>query len=323
MSFYMIHLAPRRLILTNFLLAILVSPAAYPQGADNGFKATNSNPATGHQSLTGNNSTKATSEFAPTPWPPIDIDAVAAPVTSEVSCPLSSVLRGASQHAVDFASNMERFTATEVIGSTNARKDGRWNRLQSRTFNYMALVTRPRTGVVYVDESREGNVKLDAPPIRTAGLAATALIFHPQTVNDFAMVCEGMGDWHGKPSWLVHFAQKPEIPPHFQSIRVDKKLFRVKLKGRAWIAAGSYEIERIDINLLEPIPQIKLLTEYLSIEYGKVGFKRGNLSLWLPQIVDFYLDMGGHRFFNHHQLSDFLLFSVDMRQETQEPRSLK
>jgi hypothetical protein len=323
MSFYAIHVARRRSILTDFFLIILVSPAAYPQGAAKGFKTTNSNPATGHQALTSNNSMKALSEFAPTPWPPIDIDAVAAPVTSEVPCSLSSVLRGASQHAVDFASSLERFTATEVIQSASARKDGSWNRLQSRTFNYMALVTRPRASVVYVDESREGNVNLGAPPIRTVGLAATALIFHPQTINDFVTVCEGMGEWHGKPSWMVHFAQKPEIPPHFQSIRVDKRFFKVKLKGRAWIAADSYEIEHIDINLLEPIPQIKLRTEHLSIEYGKVGFKRGNLSLWLPQTVDFYLDMGGHRFFNHHQLSDFLLFSVDLKQETQEPRSLQ
>jgi hypothetical protein len=323
MPFYMIHFAPRRSILTNFILVILVSPAAYAQRAADGFKTTNSNPATGHQALTSNNSTKVPSEFAPGPWPPIDIDSVPAPVTSEAPCPLSSVLRGASQHAADFATNLERFTATEIVQSTDARKDGRWNRLQSSTFNYMALVTRPRAGVVYVDESRESNVNMGAPPIRTVGLAATALIFHPQTINDFAMVCEGMGEWLGKPSWMVHFAQKPEIPPRFQSIRVDKKFFRVKLKGRAWIAAESSEIEHIDINLLEPIPQIKLLTEHLSIEYGKVGFNRGNLSLWLPQMVDFYLDLGGHRFFNHHQLRDFLLFSVDMKQETQEPRALK
>jgi hypothetical protein len=321
MAFPSIHLSPSgRSVLSFVISAMLLCPAASPQGMPNTAKATNSAKSVRHQGVENNNFLKAGLAFTPPPWPPIDVDAAVVTVNSQVPCPLSSVLQGASQHAVEFAANLDLFTATEVIQSADARKNGGWNHLQTRAFNYMAIVTRPRAGVVYVDESREANAKSTSPPVRTEGLAVTALIFHPHTINNFAMVCEGMGEWHGKSAWMVHFAQRAGIPTNFQAIRINDRFFGVKLKGRAWIAADNYEIEHVDIDLLERIPQIRLLTEHSSIDYGSVGFTKGNLHLWLPQMVDFYLDVGGRHYFNHHRLSNFLLFSVDTKQETQEPR---
>jgi hypothetical protein len=310
----------KRSILSWITLAILVAPAAFPQSPLNEAKPTNPKQTGVGQGLARNNFVKTAAEFAPAPWPPLDVDAGPPTVTSNVPCPLSNVLRGATQHAVDFAANLEKFTATEIVQSTDARKDGSWNRLQGNTFSYLALVSHPRNGVVYVAEERAGNENFGPPPVRTAGLAAAALIFHPQTINDFGTTCEGMGEWDGKPAWIVHFAQKKEVPPHFQSIRVNNKFYGVKLKGRAWIASDNFEIVHIDTDLSEQIPQIRLLTEHTSIEYGPVGFKTGNLRLWLPQEVEFYMDVGGHRYFNHHKLSNFLLFSVDTKQETRLPR---
>jgi hypothetical protein len=259
-------------------------------------------------------------EFTPPPWPPVDVDAADPPANSEVACPQGAVLKGASQHAADFSANLDRFTATEIIQSADASKNGSWNHLQSRTYSYMALVTHPRTGAAYVDESRVASADSMPPSLRTEGLAVTALIFHPEHINEFTMACEGAGEWHGKRSWMVHFAQKDGIPVDFQVIHADDKRFGVKLKGRAWIAANDYEIEHIDVDLLEQIPEIRLLTEHLSIEYGAVGFTNGNSHLWLPQQADFYLDVGGHHYFNHNQLSNFLLFSVGVNQEVKDPK---
>ncbi len=262
---------------------------------------------------------KETLEFNPAPWPPSDVDAAMAQPDTEGACPISSILEAASRHAVELTENLERFTATEIVQTASARKDGTWNRVEANTFSYMAFLTRPRKGLVSVEESRAGSGNSTIPPLRAAGLAATALIFHPQLIHDFDMACEGRGNLNGKPLWKIHFAQKPGVPPRFQSMRVNNKLYDVKLKGRAWIAPDNFEIEHIDTDLLEPIPQIHLLTEHASIEYGPVSFETGNLRIWLPKGAEVYLDVGGRRFFNHHRLSNFVVFAVDTRQEIKDP----
>jgi hypothetical protein len=263
---------------------------------------------------------KSNAKFTPPPWPPMDVDAAELVVDSDRTCELPKVLRAASQHAAEFSANLDRFTATEIIQSANAQKYGAWTHLEARMFDYMALVTHPRSGISYIDESRVEKGLSSPPAIRTEGLAVTALIFHPQNIGGFSTVCEGLGRWHGKPSWMVHFAQKPDAPADFQVLHVADKRYPVKLKGRAWLAAGTYEIEHIDVDLLEPIPEILLSTEHLSIDYGSVAFANGNSHLWLPQQADFYLDIGNRHFYSHHQLSHFLLFSVGVQQDTKQPK---
>jgi hypothetical protein len=305
----------------SFLLwAILCSPPVLPQQISKNANAANSAESFPHRGAKNQHLAKAALEFTPPAWPPIDIDSAEPALDPEAGCSLPVVLQGASKHATDFSSDLDRFTAIEVIQSVEAKSSGAWDRVQTRTFDYMAIVTRPHAGIAYVDESRIAKGSSEPPAIRTEGLAVTALISHPENIEDFAMICEGMGEWHGKPSWRIRFAQKPERPANFQVIHVDDKRFGVKLKGRAWIAADNYEIEHIDVDLLEPIPQIRLLTEHSSIDYGAVGFTNGSSHLWLPQQADFYMDLNGHHFFNHHQLSNFLLFSVGVKQETQQPK---
>jgi hypothetical protein len=311
----------RSVSIASFLiLTLLYCPRVSPQETPNTAEAANSAESFTHRDAKNQHFAKAALEFTPPSWPPTDIDTAELALNPDVACSLPAVLQGASKHATEFSSDLDRFTAIEVIQSVESKNSGAWDRVQTRTFDYMAIVTRPRAGVAYVDESRVAKGRSEPPAIRTEGLAVTALIFHPENIDDFAMICEGLGEWHGKPSWRIRFAQKQERPANFQVIHVDDKRFGVKLKGRAWIAADNYEIEHIYVDLLEPIPQIRLLTEHSSIDYGAVGFTNGSSHLWLPQQADFYLDLNGHHFFNHHQLSDFLLFSVGVKQETQQPK---
>jgi hypothetical protein len=58
----------------------------------------------------------------------------------------------------------------------------------------------------------------------------------------------------------------------------------------------------------------------MSIDYRAVAFPKRKLQLWLPESVSFYMDVGGHRFLNRHQLSDYVLFSVDTDQQIKAPR---
>ena len=308
-----------RSVLSFLFLTLLFCPTVTPQGVANAAESKNSAISSRDQRVETGDSPKDKSQFAPPAWPPVDVDAAEVATNSKVPCPLPSVLQGASQHAVDFSEALEQFTATEVIQSGEARKNGRWNHLQTQTFKYTAVVTRPRPEVAYVDESRVAKSDSALPPVQARGLAVTALIFHPQRINDFQFTCEGMGEWHGKPSWLIHFVEREQVSVDFQVIHIDNNRYGVKLKGRAWIGADDYEIEHIDVDLLQQIPKIRLVIEHTSIEYGSVGVNDGTVSLLLPQKADLYLGVGGHHFFIHHELRDFLLFSVDIKQEVHEP----
>jgi len=152
------------------------------------------------------------------------------------------------------------------------------------------------------------------------GLVAFALVFHPYFVGDFEMACEGLGEWHGQPAWQVHFQQRPDKPARMHVFRVGGGLYPVKLKGRAWVSADTYQVVRLELDLIEPIPKIRLEAEHLAIEYRPVQFARRNPELWLPGSADLYMDFRGRRYHHRHSFSDFLLFSVDATQQIQAPK---
>jgi hypothetical protein len=264
-------------------------------------------------------------ENKPVLWPPTNVDAAVPPVATGVSCPLEVVLKGARQRVQELLDNLDRFTATEVIDFSEIGKDGRASRSLKYTFDYLAAVSLSRDGDLRFDESRKeiGRINATPIPIRTVGLAVGAAVFHPLRFDDFEITCEGLGQWHAKPAWQLHFEQRPDKPPRFQAVFDDGNWFDVKLKGRAWIATETSQIEHIDFDLLETISRIRLQTEHMSLDYHAVDFPKRKLQLWLPQSVSFYIDINGHRFLNRHQLSNFLLFAVDTNQEIKPPRESK
>ncbi len=255
-------------------------------------------------------------------WPPANIDAAIPPVAQGVSCPLDEVLKGAGQRVKELIENVDRFTATEEMDSSEIGADGRANRDLKYTFNYLAEVGPARDGDLRFEESRKqvGKYNPNPVPIRTVGLSVGAAVFHPLRYSDFAIACEGLGEWHSHPAWQLRFEQRPDKKPRFQAVFSDGNWYDVKLKGRAWISEKNSEIEHLDFDLLETISKIQLFTEHMSVDYRAVDFPKRNTQLWLPESVDFYIDVGGHRFYNRHEFTDFILFGVETAQKIQQPK---
>lgn len=261
----------------------------------------------------------------PVLWPPTNVDASVPPVEPGASCSLDKILKGTRQRVKELLENVDRFTATEVVDYDEIGRDGRSIRSLQYNFDYLADFSLGRDGDLRFEESRTENGKSNTTPlpIRTVGLAVGAAVFHPLRVDDFEMACEGLGQWHGKPAWQLRFEQRPDKQPRFQAVFSDGHWYDVKLKGRAWISPESWQIEHIDFDLLETIPRIRLQTEHMSLDYRAVEFPKRKIQLWLPQTVSFYLDVDGHRFLNHHELSNYILFAVDTNQQIQPPRQAK
>jgi hypothetical protein len=66
-----------------------------------------------------------------------------------------------------------------------------------------------------------------------------------------------------------------------------------------------------------PIPQIRLKAGHISIDYAPGKFPKGNEELWPPQSAESIWAAAG--FQRRHQLSNYLLFSVDENQKIAVP----
>jgi len=101
---------------------------------------------------------------------------------------------------------------------------------------------------------------------------------------------------------------------------VGGPLTPIALKGRAWIEESALQIVRVETDLQAPIPEIKLFAEHVDIEFGPVTFRDKKVSMWLPMTADIYLDLRGRRIRRMNAFNNYLLFSVDDRQNISAPK---
>jgi len=86
-----------------------------------------------------------------------------------------------------------------------------------------------------------------------------------------------------------------------------------------WIDANNFQVVRLETDLREPYPEVRLLAEHLVLEYGPVQFKTRNEQLWLPSSADYYRISSNRRIHRRHSFTDYVLFSVEDRQQIGEP----
>ena len=250
-------------------------------------------------------------------WDTLDVDAAVPPVDTTTPCPLESLLNSASERAKELVTVLPRFTATERMEHYEADANGKWSDPKTVTFEYVVEMQQVRPGMLVMDETRDGRRSLERFPahLATTGLPAVAMVFHPYFIGDYGMRCEGLGTWDGSSAWQIHFQQRPDKFPRLRGYHIKNDIYGLKLKGRAWIDAATFQVLHIETDLLEPVPQIPLVREHLSVDYRPVHFKKQNESLWLQQRAEVYMDYRGHRYLRRHTFSDFLLFTVDIDQK--------
>jgi tetratricopeptide (TPR) repeat protein len=283
----------------------------------------------GASALTAEESSISTSRAAalplPSSWLPPDVDEKMPPVEQGASCALEEVLEKAGKRAQAFVKNVDRFTASEFLKHEAIDKWGVAAPAETRSFDYVAAIEEPKPGLLVVEEyRRRGGSSADFPGgVATNGLPALALIFHPDNAVNFEMSCEGLARWNGKAAWQVHFRQRRDKPNTVRSYRLglDGPSYPVALKGRAWILADSFEIARLETDLIAPVPQIKLVADHTAIEYGPVQFHARDVEMWLPQSAEVYYDWRGKRVHRRHSFANYMLFVVDEKQQIAGPKS--
>jgi tetratricopeptide (TPR) repeat protein len=260
----------------------------------------------------------------PSSWLPPDVDETVPPVEPGAVCALDEVLEKTGKRVLEFVKAVDRFTANEFLKHESINKWGGAGAPETRKFNYVVAIEETRPGILNVEEYRlHGDSPVEFPGgVATLGLPALALIFHPYNAGNFEMTCEGLGRWNGQPVWQVHFRQRADKPNTFREYRVGQNgpAFPVGVRGRAMIAVDTYQILRMETDLVDKIPQIRLVADHMVVEYGPVSFRNRNVQMWLPQTAELYSEWKGHRIHRIHSFSNYLLFSVDEKQQISAPK---
>jgi len=266
----------------------------------------------------------ATALPLPSSWLPPDVDDRVPPVEQGGACVLEDVVLKAGMQAQVFVKNVEHFTASEFLKHEAINKWGMAGSPETRKFDYVVAIEELRPGFLGVEEYRGNHSSASEFPggVATNGLPALMLIFHPYNAVNFEMTCEGLTRWNGKPAWQVHFRQRKDKPNTMRAYRLgmDGPSHPVALKGRAWILADSFQVARLETDLITTVPEIKLLADHTAIEYGPVHFQKRNVEMWLPQSAEVFYDWRGKRIHRWHSFSNYLLFAVDEKQRISEPK---
>jgi hypothetical protein len=269
-------------------------------------------------------STKVATDSAPSAgirtakdgWVPPDIDAILPQVANGATCSLQDVVSNAEMRVEEFVDNLNRLTATEVIQHQTVSHSGALHHPEIQRSEYVVSATQPPEGYVHFEEFRGRSLNRSPEPssdhVAVTGAFSLLLIFHPSHVKDFQMTCEGLGTWHGQPAWQVRFEEQSN---HMSGLMINGKNYLLRQRGRAWILADSYQVGRLETDLVETIPEIRLRLQHQVIEYSPCSFANSNVVMWLPSSAEFYMDFRGHRFYRRHSYADFQLFSVKVHQE--------
>src|SRR5450631_2784587 len=254
-------------------------------------------------------------------WQPPGIDEIKPAVAPDVVCPSERVVEESGRRVDALVEDVARFAAVEDLMHQSLNEFGIPVRTETRKYNYVASISEPQPGFLAVDEYRSDKVRTAEYPdnIASTGFAVLALVFHPHMRDNFVMTCEGLGDWHGRAAWLIHFRQRQDRPNRIHSYKIDTQIYPVDLKGRAWIAADTFQIVRIESEMVKPMPEIRLLAEHEVVEYGPVPFPKKNTSLWLPKSADIYFDFRKHHSHRRHSFDHYMLFSAETEEKRKEP----
>jgi hypothetical protein len=255
-------------------------------------------------------------------WVPPDVDRSVPEVTPGATCSLSSVLSAAGKRIEELARNVDKFTATEVVEHQSVDRSGRLGPPQNRNFNYLVTMAKTRSGGLNVEEYRNGGSGPEQFPdhIATVGTPSLALIFHPHHVDDFEMKCEGLGQWRGKPAWQVRFEERTNRRNAMMVVQIGGGSFSPRLRGRAWILADSYQVARLESDLANEIPKIRLRLQHQEVEYRPVPLPDSKAEIWLPSSTEMYMDFLGRRFYRRHSFTNLKFFSVKVEQTFGDPK---
>ena len=257
------------------------------------------------------------------PWAPPDIDSREFHLAQNAACNADEILTSAQRRMNSQMQNFEKFTATEHIEHQEIDGFGKPGQVKSRNFSYIVIVDRYEGDSFFLNEDRYVNGSDPSFPtsLITEGLNNLGVaVLQPATRKNFNYQCEGLTSIRGKAAWQLRFEEKKDAARGVRNWRRDGKLYQIPVKGRAWLSSTSFDVLRIETDLVEPVQLLGLTRDHLLVDYGPVNFSSTNAVLWLPWSAEMHMELHGHRYHHMHYLTDYMLFGVDTNHKIGKPK---
>lgn len=257
------------------------------------------------------------------PWAPPDIDAAASDAVTDPNCKTDEILDGAFRRMKSSLMDFEKFTATEHIEHQQIDRYGWPGPAKKHDYAYVVFVHPLKDNSFYLEESLDGHdssPELPIPFITSRLNNLGVAVLQPFYRGRFNYSCEGLSNVRGQASWQVRFDEKQGVPGEgVRRWHRGMATFDVPVKGRIWISSINFAVLRIESDIREPVKELELTKDHLSVDYGPVKFVAGDVQLWLPWSADMYTEFKGKRYHNRHFLTDYMLFGVDTTHKIGKP----
>jgi tetratricopeptide (TPR) repeat protein len=253
-------------------------------------------------------------------WTRPDVDAQRPFLIAGAACPLPEVLKGAAARAVEFVKDVQQFTAIEDYQTVEIKPNGKLSQPFQRKFSYLVFLQQTRPDLIQSTVMRDRSFGLTSEqmggPLMDTGSPVLALVFHPVYAKDFQWKCEGLGEWRGQPAWVIHFQQRPDRPiSRLHGFETMSSEYLAPLEGLAWVTTNEDRVAHLETDLMKPLKAVELQREHFAIDYREVAFHSHPVRLWLPAVVNSYVEYRGHLYHHYHHFAHFELFWAGPKSE--------
>lgn len=230
---------------------------------------------------------------------------------------LSAILQNVGERVEGFFRDFHNTTSQEQVRQEILHRNGKVGSFLTQNFDYW-LLSYPDASQPVLEEYRtEG--KGPQPPAEagredfmlTKGFASASHFLLPAYQPESAFSLLGRQRMGGHETYVVAFAQRPEVARLQVSFRHRGTVSRALSQGLVWVDSETYQITRMQTELLNPLAKAQLDRLTTEIEYGEVHFQDAPYSVRLPRDVVVTMEWKGKLRRNRHNYSDFHLFSVE------------
>ena len=145
------------------------------------------------------------------------------------------------------------------------------------------------------------------------GFATMWLFFLPGNLRESRFRYLGQQSIEHRETYVMAFAQIPQNTGLGAVIQSGSGQCSTPLQGVAWIDQSTFQIVRMQTDLLSPLPDIQLNQLRSILNYRSVKIAGLKLLLWLPSDVETTWETAFHSGEESHSYSHYRLFQATMR----------
>jgi len=255
-------------------------------------------------------------------WAPPDVDDQPPALIAGATCNLPQVLAAAGARVEERFSKLDEIGATQRIEQAAMDVTGKVMPLHHFTVDYLVDVHPMPGGNFAVDEFHGGIAPTPSPsnPPVPHGLSGLALVFNPAMQSDFTFECEGLTMWKGRPSWSVHFTELKDRPARLRAWNDAGRIFPVYVRGRGMVDQQTGEILRVETDIMDGVPELRLEEEHMVVDYAPVSFTGVDEQFYLPSEGEAFIHYHGRLYRIREDFNKYIRFTVDTKQEVRAPK---